>query len=544
MAPIISGYTEAMAVAGKNSEIVSYLAASLSLLILIFRQNEMSKLSKTFLFCTLFVFLFLSFKAGFVRHDGHATIASESLLITALLFPFIFNSKSIFLGIILSITAWAYIDNNYNLRPSPAVLFNNLRSTYSYAWQGLEKRISDTGWPSSHFDIAVHSLKEQASFPILPGRTDIYSHNQSFLIASGNSWSPRPVFQSYFVYTPYLAEINRSHLLGSHAPDNIIFAVEPIDGRIPSIEDGASWPVLLQNYKPVSTVKGFLILHKNANAAKMAEASITETKTVSFGERVVLPQGAQATFATIKVKPTIFGRLANIFFKPAQLQVILELKNGSINRYRIISGMAESGFLISPLVISTEAFALLYGNKNYLSGSDVKEFYLTTSRGGRAFWDDRYIVTLSEIRLPSASDIFKRINVSNYKIIKREKCDGSIDAINGTSPSSGRIGASGTLRVEGWLANSIDRPALPDAVYLVLVDDKGNQFFFETRQVLRPDVGAHFKKSELNNAGFVTNVDVLAFTGQYTLGLAMSYLENIEMCPPSMGSIINIIQSQ
>src|SRR5665811_2627909 len=61
------------------------------------------------------------------------------------------------------------------------------------------------------------------------------------------------------------------------------------DGRIPSIEDGASWPILLQNYKPATIVKEFLFLHRNKNA-KSAELFRIETKTVFLERELICPK--------------------------------------------------------------------------------------------------------------------------------------------------------------------------------------------------------------------------------------------------------------
>ena len=45
-----------------------------------------------------------------------------------------------------------------------------------------------------------------------------------------------------------LAELNAACLRSSQAASNILFGVEPIDGRFPSLEDGHSWPELLTRY--------------------------------------------------------------------------------------------------------------------------------------------------------------------------------------------------------------------------------------------------------------------------------------------------------
>ena len=138
---------------------------------------------------------------------------------------------------------------------------NNIRSTYLSSWHGLHNRIRDKNWLKQNFDITMNFLSAQASFPVLKGTVDIYSYDQTYLIASGMHWSPRPVFQSYSVFTPQFAKKNKHHLLSLDRPDTVLFRIEPIDNRIPSLEDGSSWSALINQYQPEGFAHDFLVLH-------------------------------------------------------------------------------------------------------------------------------------------------------------------------------------------------------------------------------------------------------------------------------------------
>jgi hypothetical protein len=537
MAPIVSGYTEAMAIDGNINEIILYFGASIFLLLAIFIQTQITSTSKIFLFCIYFVFLFLSFKAGFVRHDGHAIISGTSILIAALLLPFIFNTRIILLAIVFTLISWLYIDSHY-IKISTEYIASNFKSTYSSAWHGIKNRIENRNWPRLEFDAAVNSLRKQVPFPVLHGTTDIYSYNQSYLISSGNSWSPRPILQSYSVYTPALAEINRKHLLGSQAPDNIIFRVEPIDGRIPSIEDGASWPILMSNYQPDRVESDFLFLRKKENLGKIEDPLKLTSEKHTFGESVNLPYSSQPIFAQIEIKPTVFGRIASIFFKPSQLKITLDLKNGIKKRYRIIAGMAQSGFLISPLIENTAEFGMLYGKNGFLDGKLVKSVMIAPADGDNRFWSNEYTVTFSQFKTNSPIDISKIYKFDGFsdeslisKVTTAEKCDGSINVINGVSPAPTKLSVASLLKLNGWLAVSVAKAALPEVVYVVLTDDQGNHKYIKTHHTARPDVGAYFKKPELNNSGFSTSADISALAGKYTLGLAIKEHDEIKICP-------------
>ena len=91
---IMSGYTEAMGsqrqfpgVMGylPDVEILSYLAGACAVLWCLLRVRSISGLTKLFLGVCFALYLFVGFKSGFVRHDGHAVIAANCLIFAILL---------------------------------------------------------------------------------------------------------------------------------------------------------------------------------------------------------------------------------------------------------------------------------------------------------------------------------------------------------------------------------------------------------------------------------------------------------------------------
>jgi len=149
------------------------------------------------------------------------------------------------------------------------------------------------------------------------------------------------------------------------------------------------------------------------------------------------------------------------------------------------------------------------------------------------------------IPLPSAKlelllrSIFQKIykfdefdnELSGYKAATAEKCDGAIDKVNNMSPAPTKFSASRFLSVNGWLAASVDKATLPEAVYVVLTDEQGNHKYLRTRQTPRLNGGAHFKKPELNESGYSTRADISALQGKFTLGLAIKKDGEIKICP-------------
>jgi hypothetical protein len=583
MAPIISGYTEAMAINGFLHEIILFIAAAAVAIYGISGTNDLNKTNKAYLVLLFSCAFFLVFKAGFVRHDAHALLSSNFIFIGTLLLLILANDSKWKVGYFafsLSISAFLFflaiatyslgtsyirstlaqknIDisefrslNRYEQAKTlfkiigpvkwGATIWQGIRFTFPYtsSVDGIVSRSARNGWLDAEFNNTLKNLGAKAKFPLFEGTTDIYSYNQSDLIASGNNWNPRPIFQSYSVYTPSLVLKNKNHLLGESAPDNVIFAVEPIDSRIPSIEDGASWPVLLTRYQPGALENDFLYLHKKPLTAKGSAVgeSFIGKGSYSFASAVPVPSDSALIFAEISIKQTAIGKLINLLYKPSQLQISLNLENGTTRTYRIISGMANSGLLISPLIENTAEFAFLYGGAGYWSDKKVKTFSIEPA-GGKWQWENAFEVTFKKVPTPERVDISKLVKLDsaadvpgNRKIVIAEQCDGSIDFVNGVSPPPAKFSTSRLLNVHGWLAKSADQGLLPESVLLVLSDGEGRKIFFNARQTPRPDVGAFFKNPALSSAGFASTVDVSMIGGDYLLGLAFAEGDRIKICP-------------
>lgn len=394
MLSLISSFTEAMSTEGDMNEVILFLINTLLLLGTIVWQKQIKGTKKIFLLTLFFVFLLLSFKAGFARHYGHAFIPGTSILIAALLLPFILNTKVVWAIILFSLNTWYYINNHYN----HLSIRDNFISNYSATWHGLKNRLSNAHGLEQDFNLAMDYLSKQAAFPILSGTTDIYSYNQSYLIASKNHWFPRPVFQSYSVFNAKLALKNKKYLQSTHRPDNIIFKIEPIDGRVPALEDGPSWPELLNQYQPTQLMNDFLFLHKKTASNQVKKSMEQLSSEQHYLEELVrLPDLNGLIYAEIELKPTLLGHLTTLLFKPAELHIIFTLKNGTKKQFRLIANMMKAGFLISPLIENTTEFTLLYSQKNYLDEKMVQSFVIATNQQKNWQWNDEYTVHLKRI---------------------------------------------------------------------------------------------------------------------------------------------------
>ncbi|HBT96335.1 MAG TPA: hypothetical protein DEB25_01115 [Desulfobulbaceae bacterium] len=390
---ISSGYTEAMSGPSMFWQSASHLrevslfigAAALALLALPFLNQRFSAATLC-RWLLLALFLFLSCKGGFVRHDGgHVIIASVALF----LFPFAIllagPIKERRRQVLAAVIAVICLAASWIILPSAWKTWSNFSAFQRIAsgYASLAANLKNSATLPKQFAQNREKLHAEMPLPTFPGTSDIYSYSQGYLFTSGNAWNPRPIFQSYSAYGKHLAAINRDHLLSRNAPDTIFFAVQPIDNRLPALEDGASWPELWSHYRLNSQVGDFLILRKKEASAPLLPQPLAEISGV-MGQTVAISDSSRPLLAEIAVKPTLFGKVLNILFKSPGIAIVLQTSDGGIHEHRFITRMAEMPFLLSPYIANTKDFASItrFIQNNTSSNDQVADTFPTVKR----FW--------------------------------------------------------------------------------------------------------------------------------------------------------------
>jgi len=394
MLPITSGYTDAMSINGPTDPIKYFLVASLIMLAWILTRSTTGRMNRVFLALCVSLYLLIAFKAGFVRNDVHAVFAATSMLLGALALALAISDRVYGVVLIAAVLAWHSVDEQYT--NASKNLFGNISHSCRSALTGLDKRLTDKTWPKAEYDDALEAIIREQPLPRLAGNSDIYSFNQALLIASGNRWNPRPIPQSYSVYTPMLVQRNLRHLTSETRPDNICFRVETIDGRFPSLDDGASWPALLGLYTPAGTAGDYLLLRKRGDSALPLALRPLNTGTHRFSQSVAVPAEGRAVFVKITINPTISGRIASLLYKSSQLQLEVRLANESEKTFRLIGAMASTGFVLSPVVSERSDFEALFVKGEAPPDRTVKSFTIRPING-TGFWEDEYAVEFSAL---------------------------------------------------------------------------------------------------------------------------------------------------
>jgi hypothetical protein len=215
--------------------------------------------------------------------------------------------------------------------------------------------------------------------------TDIISFEQGVLLLNQLNYQPRPIFQSYQVNNHFLIHTNGRYFASARAPDYVIFKGEPIDNRLPSIEDSESLLVLADRYCPVAMERGFTLLkrlddqtmHHSAPTRPAFRGNIRWNSPLDLPD----PAGGYETLS-LKFKPSLRGSILTLLYKEAEVYAVLRLTSGQTVSFRIVPVMAEDEFLINPLLL--ENILPLYLPA---TGPRIASILFTTKDPG--FFDDQ-----------------------------------------------------------------------------------------------------------------------------------------------------------
>lgn len=386
---ITGGYTEAMMLDGRMEprHAVYFLLIALPLCALAGRLAW----ARLGFFCALpaaglGMILFIAFKLGYVRNGWqHETTSALALVISALACLLAARPEkkrwvAAAAGLLMVSTLFAGSVFHFWLPGNG--LHRQIAGTFSIYSLFAPVAAPCSGYLRDEYEKNLAGERKRFPLPPLAGTTDLYSYAQTVLFAHELPYQPRPVMQSYSAYTPALAEMNAAHLRTAQAPDNILFAIQPIDGRFPSLDDGKSWPELLTRYDLKSQLgdqQTFLLLSR-AKVAREFHLTPLANTLASFGEPVFLPRTTNGpVWVEIEIPKTLVGTVVSALYKPAVLELTVSLQDHTKQRFRLVPGMAASGFLLSPLVTDARDFAALAATGGRESGAGRSVESMTVS---------------------------------------------------------------------------------------------------------------------------------------------------------------------
>jgi len=360
----------------------------------------------------LLVFLFMAFKAGFVRHDEHALIAWGALtaglaMCGARVLPQLPTSRArLPLIAICGLVALIAAARNVRSTEEPISGF--------FSWQyggSLRARVEAIGslLAGTHLqrlvgehEAALAQIRRSHPLPDMRGSVDVYPWDAAVVLAHGLDYRPRPVFQSFAVFNPRLLQINAEHLNSDRAASTLVFGLGTIDGRFLAQDEGALWPMLASLYDVEEVSEGYALLRRRASPRRLMWESGPQART-RWSQPIMIPQGDGPVWVQIDVQKTLMGRVVDLLFKAPVIGLVLTLEGGEQRTARLTPTIAGQGFPISPLITTThdwtEAFGAAAGGGT--RGPSVTSFRIEppAPRALAAVYSDEIRITFSRLSL-------------------------------------------------------------------------------------------------------------------------------------------------
>lgn len=294
---------------------------------------------------------FLAFKAGYVRGDDHtsyylgfalvggwllpqarpATIPAAACALFALLGIFLAPEQE---GVPASTLAREFVER----------LPLNARDVFapSAARARLERARQAA---AARFDLPRIRARV-GSEPV-----DVFDFHQGVALLNGLEYAPRPLFQSYVAFTRVLQELDVRHYEGPRAPRFVLFKLETIDDRLPTMEHARLLETFLRLYRPVLSERRELLLERRAEPLPPARRAAAIERELAFGEEFALPATqAPARVLTLDIRRNALGALAQFLYRAPEIHLETLDQFGNRRSLRVVPGMMRTGVLVDPWI--------------------------------------------------------------------------------------------------------------------------------------------------------------------------------------------------
>jgi hypothetical protein len=320
--------------------------------------------------------LFLAWKEGVVRADPpHLYALFAYVLFVVPAAWAVFRPPARHRRLLLGMTLIALV--------SPYVLLflfrpEALPASLSATSAGIIQNVTAFVHPSDFratLDGALSRMKQENALPgmkrlIGQESVDVFGHEQAIALLNDLNYQPRPVFQGYSAYTPFLVARNRDFYLGPTAPSFVIFKYQTVDDRLAAEDDAGALEVILRNYEPVGTEKKYLLWKRKAVSSPPAPHRLLREGTATWGDPLPLLSDQYPLWIEVEIGSTWLGKLREFLYRPTVIAMTVETVHHDTEYYRLVRRLARSGFMVNPALRNLNDLTEMYrapGNRNVSS---------------------------------------------------------------------------------------------------------------------------------------------------------------------------------
>ncbi len=359
----------------------------------------------------LAAFIFLNWKHGFVRADGHMIGFFFCALLPLTAYPSLLDDPPRCRRLHYAVFLMAGIISLWGIEVS---LYHAMRSCFGIIetkiWSNLERTIDPTG-TKRIYDARLLAVRESINLPLtraVVGKAsiDVLGFEQATALFNDFNYKPRPIFQSYSVFTPYLAHLNGRYFEGDTAPDYVLLKLQTLDERMPMMDDSEVLRLLPYRYDFVHSERGYQLWRRLEG--KFDPATITPkpllTTDLALGDTLPLDAYAgKKIWARIELKHSLLGWLQSFLYKPTPVRLTIKDANGIESTYRLPLPIARNGFVISPVIEDLHSYNLFANSR---SNREARSLLIGVEPANRYLFSGPVHIELGELPPSHAASRF------------------------------------------------------------------------------------------------------------------------------------------
>ena len=531
-----SGYSSAMSIVGSNWEVLYSLFQAFFILTILIAGLKAKPNVLGYNLSLLFV-LWIVFKHGFVRQDGHVLVFISFTPLLAYLclknslksgnkrWIFYFTQIS---SLLISITTtyllfyspfayspFAKVLQNYKIIAPQTLSIHNFSNNLKFIFnpQKEKERITDLG-QTNLFKVRL----QPAVLDIIGSKSvDVIPWEISLVPANGLNWKPRPIFQAYSAYTNKLDSINTEGILNNET-DYILYDFTAIDNRHPFFDEPKTFFEIFCRYQispdipdfiETEFVKKIMILEKRSfNICSQSEAS--SNFSVDWDQNYDLGKiDKELVRANLQIEYSILGKIYKTIFRSPPVTIHLTYRDEQESSFRIIPENANNGVIISHLPKSPdEALSLFQGDlpipvKSFRISNENSWLYKSQIEG--SFSSYHFLDPAIKQKKAFTDELQLSEKYKSIKFLPQitQEYNGVMDtSLEASSVKSFQKGDN--IFVNGWAFHQ-ESEKLPEIPILITFDssDSSNSYLGITQTGnYRPDVADFFKQSSYYNSGW------------------------------------------
>lgn len=303
-------------------------------------------------------FIYLNWKHGFVRADGHMIGFFYCALLPITAYPALLDDPPAYRRAHYWIFGCATLLSFCGLESALwGVLRDALGHFQGKVWTNVEQVVN---WDETRQRYRDSLLRARAGSDLymtkeIVGKStvDVVGFEIGVALLNRLNYQPRPVIQSYSTFNPPLDQLNYEVYASSRAPEYVLSKIQTIDRRLPTMDDARVLLMLAYRYEYLRTDKGFGLWHLKPGPFDPASVAPRHVRTDELPVNQSLTVGdisSEPLWVKVDLRPSFLGSIRSFLYKPPQVTLHIETAKGEKQDYLMPLPQGRTGFIINPLI--------------------------------------------------------------------------------------------------------------------------------------------------------------------------------------------------